>query len=85
MKKTVTLDEREWWQIMNGLSNWSVMFETASRCSPSKAGDKGAGSKKRDAAQKVAQNYRWIISNIEMQLGQTTYFPGFGEHLDLLL
>ncbi|MGD9781344.1 MAG: hypothetical protein AB7V14_04230 [Kiritimatiellia bacterium] len=86
MKKLVILDEREWWQLMDGILSWSALFESAAHANVAGEG-KGMETKRKkvEAARKLAREYREIISDIEKQTGPSVYSPGFGGNNWILL
>ena len=79
MKKLVKMDVRDWWELMNGIVSWAILFEARAQQRDV------ATDKKAKRAMDVSRNLRRIVNEIESQIGETGYHPGLGEHLKLLL
>ena len=85
MIKQVRLDVRDWWELMNGIVSWAILFETLSqRANIKEKCTHEATSKKSIQTTNVSLNYRRIVNEIEKQIGETGYHPGLSEHLSLL-
>ena len=85
MKKIVRLDIRDWWELMDGIESWAILFETMAQCDNSHERQTDeATNKKAQNATDVSLNYRRIVSEIERQIGETGYHPGLSGHLRLL-
>ena len=79
MKKSVTLDEREWWKLMDGILNWTELFEAAARTNVPREGENMEMNRKKvEAARKLVREYRELVTGIEKQTGPSAYSPGFG-------
>ena len=77
MKKLVKMDVRDWWELMNGMVSWAILYETKAQLTNN--------IKKAKQTENIGLNYRRIVNEIEKQIGETGYHPGLSGHLRFLL